>query len=474
MQPLKKTAFASLLAVISSQTNAAGFQLNEHSANGLGRAYAGEGAIAENAAVLARNPAAMTLFDKAQLSVAATYINPEVDITGHTTNHYGELYNGAAAGVNAAIPGADLAMVQTEFDAKQQDIAPDAVVPAIYYIRPIDEQWFFGFGVFSNFGLSTDYDSQSNTSEFADKAEVTTININPNLAYRINDEWSIGGGINLVYADAEIGSTTPEYMNGYVAPINDYNQIAEQIGAPTLLPVPGNATTLRMSGDDWAYGWNIGLLWQLPAGTRVALSYRSEVELELDGHAESDLSAALNDKGTLDLDLPAITELAIHQPISGQWSLQASAVYTQWGSFDKLEAKLDNLDEPVHIKDEYWDHAWRLAAGVTYLATPAWTLRAGYAYDETPVDAKHRTLSIPDTDRQWFTLGTSYQWDEAVSFDLGYAYLYGRKVDVSEEFGLTTTNPNTGAPIHIPVSSYQGQLNSADAHILSAQLNYQF
>ncbi|GAA5219132.1 porin [Corallincola platygyrae] len=474
MKLVRNTASVALLGLFSSQLSAAGFQLHEHSANGLGRAFAGEGAIAENAAVIARNPAAMTVFDSAQLSFSGTYINPEVDIKGHTVNHYGELYNGAATAVNNAVPGANLSMVETEFDASQRDIAPDAFIPTFFYLRPINERWYWGFGAFSNFGLSTEYGSSSNTSEFADKAEVITINLNPNIAYKINEQWSIGGGINFVYADAEIGSSTPAYMDDYVQPIMEYNQIAEGIGAPQLLPVPGNATILRVSGDDWGYGWNIGVLWEPVKGTRIALSHRSEVELELDGKAESDLSADLNRDGSLDLDLPAISELAIHHELDHQWSVQASAVYTQWGSFEKLEAKLDGIDEPVHIKDEYWDHSWRLAAGVTYKVSPKWTLRAGYAYDETPVDSKRRSLSIPDTDRQWYTAGTTYQWDENISIDVGYAYLHGRKVDVNEEFGLTTTNPNTGDAIHIPVSSYQGHLETADAHIFSAQMNYSF
>lgn len=80
----KKTLTLSVLAaavtMATGQAQAAAFQLAEQSTTGLGRAYAGEGAAAENASVLGRNPAAMTLFDRSSLSAGAVYVNPEVDV----------------------------------------------------------------------------------------------------------------------------------------------------------------------------------------------------------------------------------------------------------------------------------------------------------------------------------------------------------------------------------------------------------
>jgi long-chain fatty acid transport protein len=190
--------------------------------------------------------------------------------------------------------------------------------------------------------------------------------------------------------------------------------------------------------------------------------------MTLEGDITSDLAPTLNDSGTVDLDLPAITEIGIHHEINSRLSVQAGAVYTEWSSFEVLEAKLDSQDEPLHLKDEYWNNSWRLSAGVTYKPSEEWTVRAGYAYDETPVDAEHRTTSIPDTDRQWFTLGGTYQWDTNTTIDMGYAYITGRSVDINEEFEI----PVPG--IELPFSNFEGELKTADAHVLAVQMNYSF
>ncbi|MGL5462829.1 MAG: outer membrane protein transport protein, partial [Aeromonas veronii] len=126
----KKSLIAATIALATGQVHAAAFQLNEHSASGLGRAYAGEAAIADNASVLARNPAAMTTFDKMAVSVSGTYIKPDVDVDGK---------------IGGVLP------------ASESGIAPAAFVPASYFIQPLNDQWAWGIGLFSNYGLSTEY-----------------------------------------------------------------------------------------------------------------------------------------------------------------------------------------------------------------------------------------------------------------------------------------------------------------------------
>ena len=133
----KKSLIAATIALATGQVHAAAFQLNEHSASGLGRAYAGEAAIADNASVLARNPAAMTTFDKMTFSVSGTYIKPDVDVEGKLSSP------------SPALNGKD---------ASQSGIAPAAFVPATYFIQPLNDQWAWGIGLFSNYGLSTEYD----------------------------------------------------------------------------------------------------------------------------------------------------------------------------------------------------------------------------------------------------------------------------------------------------------------------------
>ena len=77
-----RSALAAAVAIISSNVSAAGFQLNEYSAAALGRSFSGEGAVADNASVGSRNPAAMTLFDRPSFSGGFVYVDPNVDISG--------------------------------------------------------------------------------------------------------------------------------------------------------------------------------------------------------------------------------------------------------------------------------------------------------------------------------------------------------------------------------------------------------
>lgn len=256
----KKSLIAAAVTLASTQTFAAAFQLNEHSASGLGRAYAGEAAIADNAAVLSRNPAAMTTFDKMALSVSGTYIKPDVDVAG-------DIY----AGSTKLAP------------SSESDIAPDAFVPATYFIQPLNDQWAWGIGLFSNYGLSTEYSKTFAAGAGAGDTELLTFNINPNIAYRINSSFSVGAGINAVYAAAEL------------------NRYAGALSAA----IPGANSDTRLAhlkGDTWGFGWNVGTLYELNDNNRLALTYRSQVDLSFDGDFQGATSGNRVVDGNLKLD----------------------------------------------------------------------------------------------------------------------------------------------------------------------------
>lgn len=467
------TRIARSIALISSLTSltvsAAGFQLNEHSANGLGRAFAAEAATVENASILARNPAAMSRFDSMAISGQISYINPDINIEGTTTNHLGATYNSMLAPGAEMVSGATLARVETEYSADADDVAPDAFVPSFYFIAPINDKFHVGLAAFSNFGLSTDYDKDFNGLEYADKTEVTTININPNISYKVSEALSIGAGINAVYADGSIGTSTPAYMNDHAAAYAPYNEIAAMTGGllPEIPLVPGNATIMYVEGDGWDYGWNLGLLWAPTPQTDIALTYRSEVSIDIEGTVSSDLLGLNKEAGKMPLDLPALAEVAVNHRLDDQWSIQASYHYTGWSSFDVLEVEFDEttvIGDTVVLKEENFENSWRGALGVTYVVDSELTLRAGYAYDSSPVKQEYRSISIPDTDRRWYSAGLTYHFDNKSSFDFGYSFLHGNSVKIQEEFELQGTT----------VTTLDVEMNKANAHIFAAQYNYQF
>ena len=398
---LTLSMLAASIAVVAGQAHSAAFQLAEQNTTGLGRAYAGEGAIGDNAAVLGRNPAAMTLFDRPALSTGAIYINPEVDVEGTGTT--------AQTGKAAGLP------------TQSNDIADDAVVPFFYYVRPINERWVAGFGAFTNYGLSTTFQDNHYAGPVAGKTSLTTLNLNPSLAFKLNDHVSLGAGFNAVYADAELIRHSG-ILGGTAAP-------------------SATSELVRLAGDDWGYGWNIGLLLEADNNNRWALTYRSEVDLTLEGQyssskfAFSGLPVSTNGQsipGSLDLTLPAIAEVSGFHQVQPDWAIHYGIMWTEWSSFEELRA-LSSQNETLFQKDEKFDNSWRISVGATHQLNDQWILRGGLAYDKSPVPTETRSISIPDVDRTWYTLGTTYAYSKSLSIDAGFAFLDGKKVDVKED-----------------------------------------
>lgn len=413
---------AVLTASVSSTAFSAGFQINEHSTNGLGRAMAGQAAMPENATVLATNPAAITVFDSPTLSGSLSFIDPEIDIRGDIST------NLSADTVSANI----------------DDIADTAFVPSAFFVAPINGRWSYGLGLFSTYGLTTDYSDSYNGLHFADKAEVLSVTFNPAIAYQVTEELSIGFGLTATYSDAQIGTSTPQ-----------------AISARTGGAVPGNATIVKMQGDDWGFGWNTGIFWQLTKQTDLAFSYRAETELNMDGDIKSDLVASYNQGGQLALNFAAVTEFAINHKINKQWSIQASANHTDWSTFDKLEAHL-NDGSSVLLKEENFEDSWRYSFGTTFQYSNELTLRAGFAIDEGAVSDEHRSLSIPDTDRHWYSAGVTYTLSQNDSLDIALVHIKGDDASVNE---------------HSAIGSVVSELNATQhgkANILSIQFNSSF
>ncbi|MFM5429570.1 outer membrane protein transport protein [Aeromonas veronii] len=420
----KKSLIAATIALATGQVHAAAFQLNEHSASGLGRAYAGEAAIADNASVLARNPAAMTTFDKMAVSVSGTYIKPDVDVEG-TIPLRGK-------------------------GASQDDIAPAAFVPASYFIQPINDQWAWGIGLFSNYGLSTEYDKSFNAGSGAGDTSLVTFNINPNIAYRINEQFSIGAGINAVYGAAELNR-----FNGELIP-----------------SLPNETRVSHMKGDTWGFGWNVGTLYEINENNRLALTYRSQVDMSFDGDYSNDLPAgpgALAGKtidGNLKLDLPAQAEFAGYHRLNQQFAVHYSVNWTDWSAFQELKAT-SSSGATLLKKEEKFKDSTRYALGGTWYINPIWEARLGFAYDKTPIEAEYRSLSIPDSDRIWYSAGTTYHFNQDMSLDFGLTYIDGKKVDVDESLG----------PTHGPASSTNPHwvgTSHGDAFLASVGFNMKF
>jgi len=432
----KKSLVATSLSLLAVQAHSAGFQVSETSVSGLGRAFAGEAAIADNAAVGARNAAALTRFNTTAFSGGLTIIDPDVHADIKSAN-------------NGTVPKA--ALEANGLSTEEKDLAPTEYVPSFHLIQPIDDRLAVGFSAFSNFGLSTEYSKDFAAGIGAGDTALVTMNFNPNIAYKLNDQWSIGAGISAIYADAELN----RFAGAAASTING------MLGTSFT----GTSRISHLKGDGWGFGWNLGTLWEIDEDNRFGLSYRSQSDITLDGDYEGTSTIAVGKpgqsvSGELELSLPEIIEFSGFHQLNQQIAMHYSAMYVGWDSFKELKATSaatncnDGTAGQCLQKDENWNDSWRYALGATYTMDDHWAFRAGYAYDESPVDAKDRTLSIPDSDRHWWSLGTTYTANENLSVDAGFAYLDGDQVEGTEDgFAFSA---------------------GGDAYIYGLQLNYLF
>lgn len=410
-----KSALAVAVALVSTQAWSAGFQLNEFSASGLGRAYSGEGAIADDAGNASRNPALITMFDRPTFSGGAVFVDPGVDVTGRS-----------AIGNNAS----------------QDNIAPTAWVPNLHFVAPINDQFGWGASVTSNYGLATEFNNNFAAGSIGGKTDLETLNLNLSGAYRLNNNWSFGLGFDAVYARAKI-----ERYAGDLPQQVDF-ATGGALGLSDL--IPRDTQIAHLKGDEWGFGWNAGILYELDKNNRWGLTYRSEVKVDFDGDYKSDLPLAVNVlgpqlglkglpvatagatiPGSLTLNLPEMWEVSGYNRVDPQWAIHYSLAYTSWSQFQQLKAT-GSQGQQLFYKEEGYKDAYRIALGTTYYMDDNWTFRGGIAFDDSPVPADKRSISIPDQDRLWLSTGATYAFNKDASVDVGVSYMHGQKVKFTE------------------------------------------
>ncbi|WP_291973067.1 long-chain fatty acid transporter FadL [Candidatus Symbiopectobacterium sp.] len=382
----KHSAVAIAVALVSTQVSAAGFQLNEYSSSGLGRAFSGEGAVADNATSGSRNPATMTMFDRTTVSGGVTYINPDIDITGTSP--------------------------VTGQDTSAKNIAPHAWVPNMHLIVPLNEQWAIGASATTNYGLATEFNESYHAGSIGGKTDLLTSNLNLSAAYRLNQHFSFGLGFNAVYADATIVRHAGELGT---------------IGSG----IPASTEIVRLEGKEWGYGWNAGILYEVDKNNRFGLTYRSKVDIDFNGDYTGAKSGFVTVPGKLTLNLPEMWEVSAYHRVAPQWAVHYSMALTSWSTFKELRATGSSGE--LFKKEEGFRDAYRLALGTTYYHDDNWTFRAGIAFDDSPVPADKRSISIPDQDRFWLSAGTTYAFNKDMSVDIGVSYMHGKRIDIIEK-----------------------------------------
>jgi long-chain fatty acid transport protein len=413
----------SALFASTQQTYAAGFALIEQSASGMGNAFAGGSASAEDASTVYFNPAGMTYIQGTQIVGALHLIKPSAEFNN----------NGTVAATGRPLGGSG------------GDAGDLAFVPNIYLVTDITPTIKAGLGINAPFGLKTEYDNDWMGRFQAIKSELKTVNINPSIAYKVNDQLSLGVGVSAMWTQAELTKAV--------------NAVASE-------------SSVKVKGDDWGYGYNLGAVFQATSDTRFGIAYRSKVNQHLEGTSSSAFTAlnasptqTLNTNISASVVLPENVSLSAFSRIDDKWDLMGDVTWTHWSRFKELRIIRENgTGSTLAVTTENWHNTLRYSIGANYHYSDTLKFRAGLAYDEEAIDDQFRTARIPGNDRKWVSLGAAYQVTPAGRLDVGYAHLFISDATINDDQSSATQ----GRAGHL-IGSYDGDVN-----ILSLQYTHNF
>lgn len=437
------------LLTVTGQAYASGLQISEQSITGLGRAFAGGSLPNDDVSAVHYNPADMMLSKGMQAQAGFTFIgiSIEADDAGSTTRlpaNLGDVLTKPGTlpvfvSVPSCRPGSSVVC--------SDDGGTDNLVPNAFFAMDINDQMRFGLGITSPFAVSTSYTKNWVGRYAAVDSELKTIDINPGIAYRVTDQLSLGFGVSMQYADV----TLTRALFNPAAPTKD-----------------GYADT---QGDDWGFGFNLGVTYEFDPTTRVGLSYRSRVDYKLEGDTTVS-NYLVNGKTdvTADWTAPDWLALAFYKRLDDQWAVMASTRWTNWSLFEKLQIDRADGSGPLSSVPEKWDDSWSFNIGVSYDYNPDWTFRAGYVYDQTPIPSdEYRHPSIPDSDRNALALGFSYHPTSNLSVDFGYMYISFDDAGTDETLNLAPAPIPAGLVTQHLMLDYNGSGN-----LVGIQASYRF
>lgn len=433
---------ATALAVASafaSTAYAAGFQLTEQSALALGRAYAGVGVDGTDVSGMYYNPATMTLHPGTQVQLGAVGV-----------------------GLNLEYVGND--------GSKENGRASEEVLPHGYISHQINDTTWVGLALTIPYGLATEYDSNWNHQELGTDAKITVINFNPNFAWKATDTLSFGAGLALQYVDAKFGVGVN--MGQYGTLHNEY------------------------TADGFTWGFNLGMMWAPVENVRFGVSYRSETKHKTNGTLKTRGAGAMGSlSGDYDASVtvsgPAWAMFNAAWDVNDYLSLYATFRWADWSSFKSLKTDAPELSSKVggtlqafgqsgaisanEIRflstvfnnlaniENNWVDTYLYSVGYDLRVNSFWTLRGGVAYETSAIgDPKTRTALIPDADRWWFAIGSSFHWTKDFQTDIGFAHLHG-----VHERSLYNHDPRSNG-------EQIGKFRHLDAYLLGVQMQYRF
>lgn len=408
-------AVAAALGGIAGTVSAGGFAITVQSTSAMGNAFAGgAAAAAEDASVIWYNPAGMGRLPGTNVSSAVHAIKPSFEFENRgSTGAFG------APGTGEGGNGGDWGFV-----------------PQLYASTSVGDRWRLGVALNTPFGLKTNYDAGWRGQFTALKSQVAAYNVNPSVAYRVNDDLWIGAGVNVQRFTTE--------LTNFAGPL-------------------GNA---RLKADSTAWGFNLGALVNVGKDTRIGVAYRSSIAHTLDGNATFSGGGGAFDSGARsDLSVPESASVNVFSTLSPTWDIMAGATWTQWSRLGTLTilrtsaSALGPAGSAVTTLPFNWRDTVLLAVGTNYKPRHDWKIRLGIAYDPAVSNDITRTPRLPDESRVFLTIGTNFPlWGGTL--DLAYAHDFVKDANIN--------NTVAGVPGAL-VGTFK---NTAD--VLSLQYNIRF
>lgn len=374
----------SLLALCcSSYAQAGGILLYEIGTDNTGLANAGAAARAQGPSTIASNPAGLSYLSGTQVSGGLQVL-------------YGDLSFDRDADSNVAGSGSGNALAPM----------PGA---SFFISHELDEHWSVGWGTYGDFGLAVNYDNDWSGRYFAQNASVLGLSLVPSVAYRFNEQWSVGLGLKAMYG---------------------------MLQAQTAIdrsPLGGDRADGQYKYQDgtWGYGANVGVIYAPQPGTRLGLTYTSQIDLDFEDRLDVKgngpvLDRVNNTQTQLDLTVPQTLTLSLFQQLNRQWALLASANWQDWSQFGDIAVQVDTAarGSPSRTLDAGFKDTWHLSLGAQYQATERWLWNVGAAYDSSAVSDHRRSVSVPMGESWRLATGATYAFDPGTELNLSWALVW--------------------------------------------------
>jgi long-chain fatty acid transport protein len=391
---------ATFLAALPAR--AGGIYANEFGTPEMGTAGAGAEATALDAstAIPFYNPAGMTRLEGKQVIVGggALLMNVEFDPDPATTFSGGN--GGDAAG---AIP-----------------------VLTAAYVHSFSQRFKFGVALFSAAGAVLEYDTDWVGRYQSQTAKIAALSLSPTLAYRVNDWFSIGGGVNLMAGALET-----------------------KVAVPRLLQDDGQVT---IDGTDTQISFNLSAMFEPGQKTRIGLAYISETEFDFAGDVSfSSIDATAPTNTTL--TLAQVFRIGVHHDLGARTAIVGTLGWENWSALENQFISVGEVGTATLARN--WDDTFRYGLGFLYRVGNPWLLRFGVNYDTSPTDAEDRTADLPVDSQLRLAAGfqnihgDKFSWGAQLNYtDLGDAEIDSSGL-LGDLVGKYKANDYIGAAFHL-------------------------